>query len=823
MAFWHVILPVEQVNLIQNPSGERGTTGWGTIHAGTVGTTSTYQQFGAWSGSVAPTSSGTAGAHFGTWQAGDGTAYSVSASVRGAAGVSYMLAVAATNNALVSNGSVLFTGGGTWHRYSLSYIESGGATRRVLVRKNGDASTDAFYVDGVDVVVGSVTTHIDGDQDGCAWTATPHNSTSRRSGQSRAGGSVVALESLGLKPNNHLGIGMPPLQNTFVSYAITDGAEFQRQRAAERVFTLTSTLTGTTTADFHVTRDRVINALKIDAVTPQQPVRFLYAGARGTVQIDAVLDGDGLGLTQMNGPMAEDAGVQFVAGDPYWRATTDEGTALAAFTNLGSAKYIAARDPYGRWGTLGVNGTTFNIGPSVIFPASNGLVYVGGAFGSAGGTQANSIAQYDPATNRWGTMTTGVIADFAGVEDMAEAPNGDIYVAIGGGGSVGGTQMRGVGYWRPSAAAWGTLANGGVSGAGAGTRVKGLTFGLNGTLYVGGNFNAVAGTTAGSVAQYSPVDRLWGTMASGISAGTVATMATGLNGQILIGGEFASVGGTANANNVAFWEPVTSNWGTMAGGVTVEPNDPDVRALTVAPNGITYVGGAFQLASGGSATNFTAWNGVTLSRIGALTSQLDDFVSNLCAGTSGEIFLAGGFLNAGSVAFPDRMAAFNGYSFLPLDIILPNLPTVNALALSRAGTLYVGYSNAGTATAASVATIINTGRAIVQPIFRCRNFGAGTARVYQLLNTLTNDKIYFNLVLQPGEEITLNLIPGQRSFTSSFRGTIANTVLPGSNLANWKLLPGTNYVSFFSDSGSIQTSLSWRPRHWSVDGGTVAQ
>jgi hypothetical protein len=72
---------------------------------------------------------------------------------------------------------------------------------------------------------------------------------------------------------------MPPVENSTQSYAIVPGAEFQRQRAGIRTLTLTSYVTGTTWQGLHQLRTAAINAFKIDAVTPQQPTRFLYTGA----------------------------------------------------------------------------------------------------------------------------------------------------------------------------------------------------------------------------------------------------------------------------------------------------------------------------------------------------------------------------------------------------------------------------------------------------------------------------------------------------------------------------------------------------------------
>jgi hypothetical protein len=137
------------------------------------------------------------------------------------------------------------------------------------------------------------------------------------------------------------------------------------------------------------------------------------------------------------------------------------------------------------------------------------------------------------------------------------------------------------------------------------------------------------------------------------------------------------------------------------------------------------------------------------------------------------------------------------------------------------GALYIGGDFTGTTSAAAIGTIVNTGRAAVYPTVRIRNLGAGTARLYQIANTTTGDGIYFNYVMQSGESALLNLQPGNRSFQSSARGNIFGMILPGSNLATFNLLAGTNYISHLNDGGTVETSFFWQPRGWSIDSGTM--
>jgi hypothetical protein len=148
--------------------------------------------------------------------------------------------------------------------------------------------------------------------------------------------------------------------------------------------------------------------------------------------------------------------------------------------------------------------------------------------------------------------------------------------------------------------------------------------------------------------------------------------------------------------------------------------------------------------------------------------------------------------------------------------------SIYALEYALDNSLYIAGDFSGLASCAAIGTAVNAGHAAVYPTLRLRNLSAsGTARIYQLVNTTTGNGLYFNYTMQPGEQATLILQPGERSFQSSAFGNIFGKILPGSNLASFNLLPGTNYLSFFSDNTSLEASIFWQSRGWSSDGGTV--
>ncbi len=799
-ALFAVVSPVEKTNLCTNPSGEFGTSGWTFVESAVIGTSSAFQQFGAWSFDVAPGVNGTCGVQSPAFTASNGSAYSVQARVRGVNGITYRMAVANSSGAgFVSGGTLTFTGGGTWHHFSISFTEPTGASRTLVVTKNASADVNHFYVDGVQFEQGSITTYIDGDQPGGTWTGAQHISTSTRTGQYRGGGSVIALADLGLQVDQMIGVGMPPIENSSQSYAITDGAQFQRQRAASRQFTLTAKpIIGTSLGDFHITRRTLIDAFKPDLVTPQQPIRFLYVGGQGTVQYDAYYE-NGLELGNMDGVIAEDAAIKFVGYDPYWYFPTQQGTTLTARTALGSVNYVAARDSLGRWGTLGVAGLTFNaVVRSMAYRLLDGNIYVGGDFGSAGGTaNANYLASYDPSANRFGTLngtiTTGAQA---GVQSISISPAGSIFF-VGSFLGVGGTTSRNVGQY---SGAYGTL-GGSVINVAVDPILTSLH--ANGTFFIGGNYNTIGGTTHQGAGFWTSAG--FGTLTNG-TVTKVTAFGWGLDNKLYMAGSFATAGGTANANSVASWN---GTFGTLNGGLA---GVGSVLTLAVALDGRIYASGS----SSSAANCFNVWNGVQWSRVGGgITEQPSQI---LRFGSDGNIFAFG----MGSVVqqpYIKFLTVWNGAAYLPLDITINN--TIRASVYTANQALYVGGDFNGTFHAASVVPLVNTGRSVTYPTLRLRNLSSGTARVFQLLNTTTGNGVYFNLVLQAGEMDTLDLIPGERSFTSTYQGNIFNTILPGSNLATLALAPGTNYISFFADNDSLEASFFWQPRSWSIDGGTI--
>jgi hypothetical protein len=183
---------------------------------------------------------------------------------------------------------------------------------------------------------------------------------------------------------------------------------------------------------------------------------------------------------------------------------------------------------------------------------------------------------------------------------------------------------------------------------------------------------------------------------------------------------------------------------------------------------------------------------------------------------NGVLYVGGVFTTAGGVALPDSIAEWTGSTWLPIDVDEPGAPTTNyAVCFDARGYLYVGFSNSGTAYSATV-TISANASTKTYPLF----FMSGPGTIYQIINYTTRRAIYFNnLTLQTGEICWLQLMPGQVNFTSSWRGSLNNYILQGSNM-DWYIQPGNNNVSGYLTGGGATTAvwMGWFNTFWSNNG-----
>lgn len=184
-----------------------------------------------------------------------------------------------------------------------------------------------------------------------------------------------------------------------------------------------------------------------------------------------------------------------------------------------------------------------------------------------------------------------------------------------------------------------------------------------------------------------------------------AEVARVINGTLYVGGEFEHVGivrcpGIASFDGTS-WSPL----GTGVGGPAYT-----VCAIVVYDDGTgpsIYAGGAFSHAGGQPATNLARWDGSTWSPVGGGTNGSVEALAVYDDGTGPRLYVGGVFSSAGSVGSPG-LASWDGTSWRAEGPLTGNAVEVQALGVFDLGSgpgLYAGglFSGAGSVTASNIA------------------------------------------------------------------------------------------------------------------------
>lgn len=238
------------------------------------------------------------------------------------------------------------------------------------------------------------------------------------------------------------------------------------------------------------------------------------------------------------------------------------------------------------WSALdaGVTGPSQPVVSALAF--RDGLLFAGGRFAQAGDVAANNIAVWDGA--RWGALgdeiTNGVAGDFPFVTSLAFV--GDSIFVAGTFTEAGGAAAHGVARW--DGQAWSPLGDGAAEG------VDGEVYALTtdgDDLFVGGAFSTAGAVPAASIARWSQGE--WSGLEAGLTRSdgdlpSVFALAVS-QGVLYVGGRFDGASGQPVAN-VVTWDGAA--WSTLPGGL----ND-SVQAILPVSGGIIFVG-AFSIAGG---------------------------------------------------------------------------------------------------------------------------------------------------------------------------------------------------------------------------------
>jgi len=248
--------------------------------------------------------------------------------------------------------------------------------------------------------------------------------------------------------------------------------------------------------------------------------------------------------------------------------------AAGSFTTAGGAPAAnIARWDGEAWSPLGAG---LGANTTALVFDGDGALYAGGRFTTAGGTPAVRVARWDGEA--WSALGSGIAGGLlANVFALAVATDGTLYV----GGSfttAGGSPAANVAQW--DGEAWSAVGSG-LTGPGA--NVLALSLDAGGTLYAGGRFTTSGEASVPRVARWN--GEAWASLGAGVageSSPAVFAFAPGSDGGLTVAGVFETVDAEP-ANNVARWLPATTSAeeGLAADGalaLSVSPNPARERA-----------------------------------------------------------------------------------------------------------------------------------------------------------------------------------------------------------------------------------------------------
>jgi glucose/arabinose dehydrogenase len=239
----------------------------------------------------------------------------------------------------------------------------------------------------------------------------------------------------------------------------------------------------------------------------------------------------------------------------------------------------------------------------VLEVGSDGTVYAGGAFATAGGQTVNNMASW---TGNWAPLTdteTQAAGTNNEVRSIAFDENGILYVG-GNFGSAGDRAANRIATYDGSV--WGTL------GEGTSGFVQAIAI-TEETVYAGGNFALAGGETVNRIARWSRTDSLWQTVSGGVSGNVNDLFIYG--DYLYLGGGFETVttssGESLRVGNVVRWSAVTE-WQALGTDREVGA-DNQINTLVATDSSGLYAGGSFSRTGRVEAFGIAHWNRLRLT------------------------------------------------------------------------------------------------------------------------------------------------------------------------------------------------------------------
>ena len=107
-------------------------------------------------------------------------------------------------------------------------------------------------------------------------------------------------DDYGFNVEDQPGTGMAPVQNISTDFGLLDGALFKRTRTDVREFSLVGTLSASSVEAYHTKRRDLIDVIKPDRTSTQEPIEFQYTGGGGSTLQGSAFYAAGLELGEVS-------------------------------------------------------------------------------------------------------------------------------------------------------------------------------------------------------------------------------------------------------------------------------------------------------------------------------------------------------------------------------------------------------------------------------------------------------------------------------------------------------------------------------------------
>lgn len=803
MGFYSIIVPEATTNKVLNPSAEIAAN-YAAYGTATISRDSSYARLGVYSYKIAMAA------------ANDGIALTLSALANAVHTVSFYTTAASPGGGDLQvslNGSnwntiSIVSQQNIWTRVYIAIVaaESSGST--TLNIRCSEVAT--FYIDGVQCEEKAYsTTYIDGDQPGGRWAGLFHASTSTRDAQYRRGGRVRNLDDYGVYVRREFsGVGMPEIINNFQSIAQQPGSTFTSNKVQPRMLDLVLDVEGASWQGLHTIRQSLIGII--------DPLRFgssqftlIYSGmnlSNKTAWLDVRYDS---GL-QFNSPQGftEQPVLRLIAESPYWY-TDDQQTATLDYNDSATVSGIAAIID-GSYSTLG-GGTNGVIGCWAFDTSGN--LYAGGNFTTAGGVTVNYIGRWNGFA--WSAIGGATKGTSGRVYCMAFTADGKLFVG-GNFATAGGTTVNNFCLYDPATDTFSAV-GGATKGVDSIVRAVDVHY-QNDYVFLGGDFANAGGAAAVRLARYRRATDAFAAIGAGANGAVRSIVCASSADYAYIGGSFTTLDGVA-ANRVG----IITTLGTVYASMGIAGMNDDVNALKIMPDGSVIAGGNFTTVEGVTCYGVAQYVGGQWYSL-SIPYDTTPTVSDLTIGADSVIYAAVSIDGTEWGLSSIQILKYVNGSWLVVNVGTPARSNL-AMIVSRYGDLYFGSNvTGGTNYYFGSNTLTNTGTAPAYPVFTIVSTATITRFLYYIENRTTKQMLYFNLPIRPGETVTIDLRQGRKIITNNIRGLITNNPLVYSDLANWRLDPGSNDVRAFANiaGGAAVTDLTitanWQITHLAVDG-----